>query len=151
MREYKKYKGISYFSKGEYEIAKFLDEMKIDFEYEFPIAVVDSEKTKIWYPDFYLKEYQIVIEYFGMYNHNEAYKENADYKKGVFKNCGIQFLPVYELKDNWKEYILNTIATHLDFKSKKMHKNIQILEKNKTKLSTRIKKFFKKKPSFSKK
>ena len=101
------YKNSKYHSKGEYQIAHFLKDMQIEFEYEFPIAIIDDDgKVKIWYPDFYLKEYQIVIEYFGMYNYNEAYKENAEYKKKIFKQCGIQFVPVYELDRNWQEYIL---------------------------------------------
>ena len=57
-----KFQGITYKSTGEFEIAKLLGKLDVNFEYEFPIAVVDGGKTKIWYPDFYLKEYQIVFK-----------------------------------------------------------------------------------------
>ncbi len=145
MKTYK-FKGIEYPSKGELEIAKFLTEMEIEFEHEFPIALYDYDKVKIWYPDFYLKEYQVVIEYFGMYNHNEAYRESAEHKKEVFKKCGIQFLPIYHLNKNWKEYTLKTIFSHLEQKTRMMNKNIKELEEKKQKgINNFIKKIFKKK------
>ncbi len=34
---------------------------------EMPLAIVDRGKTKIWYPDFRLPEYGMIIEYFGIY------------------------------------------------------------------------------------
>jgi len=132
MRKPYRFKGTKYQSKGEYEIAKFLNEMNIDFEYEFPIAVVDQNKAKIWYPDFYLKEYQIVIEYFGMYNHNEGYKDVTEHKKDIYKACGIQFLPIYELNTNWKEYVLRSILSHLEHKKDKMNKIVDRFYKNRT-------------------
>ena len=120
-----RFKGTTYKSTGEEEIAKFLTKMGIVFEYEFPIAVVDDDdKTKIWYPDFYLKEYQIVIEYFGMYAHNEGYRLNAEFKKKTFKNCGVQFVPIYKLNEGWEEYLLNTISTFLNYKQKAMGEKI---------------------------
>lgn len=120
MKKYR-FKGNNYLSRGEIEIAKFLDSLKVEFEYEFPIAVVDYDKPKIWYPDFYLKEYQVVVEYFGRYNHDDGYKGAADHKKQVFKDCGIQFVPIYHLKNNWQEYLLNAILTHQETKVKKMN------------------------------
>lgn len=138
------YKGTKYHSKGEYEIAKFLHEMDIEFEYEFPIAVVDQGKVKVWYPDFYLKEYQIVIEYFGMYNHNESYRESTEHKKTVFKDCGIQFLPIYELQKNWKEYTIKTILNHLEYKTYMMSQKLDKFEKGNKKFTDMIKSFIKK-------
>ena len=129
-----------YKSKGESEIAKLLKSLDIEFEYEFPIAVVDNDnKTKIWYPDFYLKEYQIVIEYFGMYEHNKQYRENTEYKKGVYKNCGIQFLPVYHIRKNWQEYILKTILAHQEMKTDKINKILAKYNKKTKSIVNRIK------------
>ncbi len=126
-----KHKGTTYRSTGEVEIAKFLDKMDIAFEYEFPIAVIDEGKTKIWYPDFYLKEYQMVIEYFGMYEHNEEYRQATEHKKDVFKNCGIQFVPIYKLSSTWQEYLLKTVLSFLDYKAKMMSKKIDKMERSK--------------------
>ena len=138
---YKTFKKIDYKSKGEYQIAKFLDSLGIEFEYEFPIAVVDSDKTKVWYPDFYLKEYQVVVEYFGMYNYNEQYKDATEHKKGVFKACGIQFVPIYHTNKNWEEYLLKSILTHQEIKAKKM-KGILDKYKDKDKKLANFKKFY---------
>lgn len=142
---YKKYKGISYQSKGEYEIAKFLTSLEIEFEYEYPIAITDYDKTKIWYPDFYLKEYQVVVEYFGMYNHNEQYKVAADHKKEVFKNCGIQFVPIYHTNKAWDEYLLKSILMHQEMKAKKMNKILDKFTKKNKSLASKFKKFIFKK------
>ena len=40
----------------------------------YPLAIMDREKVRIWYPDFRLPEYGTIIEYFGM-NGNDAYNE----------------------------------------------------------------------------
>lgn len=145
MRLYKKYKGISYKSKGEYEIAKFMDDFDLDFEYEFPIAVIDEDKTKIWYPDFYLKEYQVVVEYFGMYNHNEGYREAVEHKKKVFQECGVQFVPIYHINKNWEEYLIKAILMHQEMKAKKINKVLdKYSQKNKSFIS-KIKGLWKKK------
>ena len=61
---------------------------RIDFSYERPVAVVDGGKTKIWYPDFYLDTYHILIEYFGMDGNRESAKINA-YKRKVYKENGL--------------------------------------------------------------
>ncbi len=115
-----KFKGNEYLSKGEIEIAKFLDSLDIDFEYEFPIAIVEYDKAKLWYPDFYLKEYQIVVEYFGRYNYDDTYKGAAEHKKKVFKKCGIQFVPIYHINKSWQEYLLKAISQHQETKVKKI-------------------------------
>lgn len=140
-----KLKGIQYKSTGEYEVAKLLHEMGIDFEYEFPISVIDEDKTKIWYPDFYLKEYQVVVEYFGMYNHNEAYRDSVEHKKDVFQKCGIQFVPIYHISKNWQEYLLKSILAHQEIKAKKMNKILEKYSKKDESFVTKLKsKFFKK-------
>jgi len=140
-----KFKKENYKSKGEYEIAKFLNKYNIEFEYEFPITVVENGKTKIWYPDFYLKEYQTVIEYFGMYNYNETYKLNANFKKKTFQDCGIQFIAVYELRDKWEDYILKSMKMHQEIKLKKLYKiieNFNIGKESKLKIILKKIKFF---------
>jgi len=135
------FKGNDYLSKGEIEIAKFLDSLKIDFEYEFPIAVVEYNKSKLWYPDFYLKEYQIVLEYFGRYNYDDNYKGAADHKKTVFKKCGIQFVPIYHIKKNWQEYLLNSILTHQETKVKKINEVLENYNKKNGSFINRLKNF----------
>ncbi len=57
----------------------------------------------------------------------------------MFKDCGIQFLPIYELNKNWKEYVLKTILHHLEYKAYKMSQNLDKLEKKGSKITTIIK------------
>jgi len=135
------FKKTQYKSKGEHEIAKFLDSLKIEFEYEFPIAVIDHEKPKLWYPDFYLKEYQVVVEYFGMYNYNEGYKDAADHKKKVFQKCGIQFVPIYHITKNWQEYLLKTVLAHQEMKVKKINEVVENFKPKDKKFIKRLKSF----------
>jgi hypothetical protein len=139
------YKGTEFNSKGEYEIAQFLKEMNIEFEFEFPIAVMDDGKVKVWYPDFYLKEYQIVIEYFGMYEHNQGYRDATEHKKEIYKSCGVQFLPIYQLKGRWQEYTLTTILSHLEYKHEKMQKNVEKLKKGNSKFKSLLERLLGKK------
>jgi hypothetical protein len=139
---YKKFKGIEYKSKGEYEIAKLLHKLGFEFEYEFPIAIVDDKKPKLWYPDFYLKEYQVVVEYFGMYAHNTNYANNADHKKEVYKDCGIQFVSIYHINKKWEEYLLKSILAHQEMKAKKMKHVLENYNKSDGGKSNIIKKLY---------
>jgi len=43
-------------SRGEVQIARFLDRNKLTYRYEHPLAVLDKGKTRIWYPDFLLPD-----------------------------------------------------------------------------------------------
>ena len=98
----------------ERSIAKILNDCNIHFVYEHPLLIRekksgDSEKLRIWYPDFWLPEYSIVIEYFG--------KETADYIKGkkaklrAYKRMNIDCISVGRstIRGNLKAYLLMTI------------------------------------------
>jgi hypothetical protein len=72
-------------SNGEKAIAEILKKYNIDFVYEHPLLIKetkenDTEKLRIWYPDFWLPKYSIIIEYFGMVG-------NPDYDKGKREKC----------------------------------------------------------------
>jgi len=43
-----------YRSRGEEQIARFLERNGIAYQYEYPLAVIDQGKTRIYYPDFRL-------------------------------------------------------------------------------------------------
>ena len=78
-------------SKGEVQIARLLDRSNIAYQYEHPAAVVDSGKVRIWYPDFRLPQYGMIIEYFGV-NGKKDYDEQAKHKMCVYKQNGIEGL-----------------------------------------------------------
>ncbi len=102
-------------TKGEKAIAEILEKYNIDYEYEYPLLIKetkenDTEKLRIWYPDFWLPKYSIVIEYFGL--------ETADYLKGkkakldAYRKLDIDCISVKPstLKGDLKSYLLITIS-----------------------------------------
>ncbi len=103
-------------SKGEIKIADFLDEMGIKYLYEQGILVEDyQQKQRIWYPDFYLPEFGMYIEYFGVVNDRDyekgIHKKNAVYKKMTLDVIGIY---PYMFKENWKKYIIGSIGQKVE-------------------------------------
>jgi hypothetical protein len=100
----------AYRSKAEAQIARLLDREGIAPRYEHPLAVVDREKTRIWYPDFYLPEYGMIVEYFGM-NGDPGYSKRAKHKTEVYRKTGIEgvFLTEESFRGDWPGRILGQI------------------------------------------
>jgi len=105
-------KGISrpYKSWGEEQIARLLERNKISYQYEYPLAVHDRGKLRIYYPDFRLPEQGLIIEYFGM-NGNSDYDKQTKHKLEVYKQAGIEglFLTRDSLKGDWPTRIVSQI------------------------------------------
>lgn len=104
-----------YKSNGEKAIADILSKYNIDFVYEYPLLIKerkenDGEKLRIWYPDFWLPKYSIIIEYFGMIN-DKNYKNGKDCKVKAYKQLDIDCIPVYPktIKGDLKSYLLINI------------------------------------------
>lgn len=97
-------------SKGEIQISRFLDRSGIAYLYEYPFAVVDQGKVRIWYPDFQLPEYGIILEYFGV-NGKKSYDEQARHKIEVYGKMGLDgiFLTNASFKGDWPGRILGQI------------------------------------------
>lgn len=98
---------MNYKSKGERLIANYLEFKNIDFEYEKQIKIKDKNgMERIWYPDFYITEKEIIIEYFGMKG-DKHYDEGTIDKKRTYKKNGYKVICVYPetLKKNWKRYL----------------------------------------------
>jgi len=87
-----------------------LERNRIAYKYEYPLAVIDQGKTKIWYPDFQLPEYGMIIEYFGI-NGDPGYNKRTKHKMAVYKKAGIEglFLKSDCLKDDWPARIMGQI------------------------------------------
>ena len=102
--------GSNYKSKAEVQIARYLEKNNIKYKYEHPLAVIDRGKTRIWYPDYYLPGYGIIIEYFGV-NGDKGYNERTKHKKEVYKDSGIEgvFLDEDSLKGDWPTKITGQI------------------------------------------
>jgi hypothetical protein len=93
-----------------------LDENKI-----VRIAVVDRGKTKIWYPDFTLPEYGVIMEYFGM-NGNSSYNDQMAHKMKVYREAGINgiYLTESTLRGPWQERIIERIEQTLEGQLRKI-------------------------------
>lgn len=116
-----------YKSQGERRIAAYLKDQGIRFTYERPVAVIDGEKTKIWYADFHLDDYHILLEYLGM-NGNLRNSIVNDYKRRVYKENRYDLIEIYpeDFKRNWQERIRSGIHDTLerrlkDYTSKYRH------------------------------
>jgi len=103
-----------YKSQGEEQIARLLERNGIAFQYEYPLAVQDHGKTRLYYPDFRLPEYGLIIEYFGM-NGDPGYDARTRHKIGVYKQAGIEglFLTEESLKGDWPGRVMGRIEDTL--------------------------------------
>lgn len=113
---------MTYKSNGEKEIAEVLTKYNIDFVYEHPLLIKeqkdgDTEKLRIWYPDFWLPKYSIVIEYWGMQG-NKAYDEGKKAKLKAYKSLDIDCISVKPstIKGNLRAYLLIKIKTLINEK-----------------------------------
>jgi len=98
----------------EKQIARTLNINRIRYSYEYPVAVVDRGKVRLWYPDFWLPDYGMAIEYLGVTN-CEAYTERVQHKKDVYDAAGVScvYVDAEDMKYNWPEQILNQVRAHL--------------------------------------
>ena len=80
----------------------------LDFKYEYPLAIIDRGRTRLWYPDYALPQQGVSIEYCGV-NGNSEYDARVEHKKLVYSELGIPalFLVEEELKGCWPHKILD--------------------------------------------
>jgi hypothetical protein len=111
-----------YKSKAEIQIARLLDREDITFQYEHPLAVVDRGQTKIWYPDFSLCDYGMIMEYFGM-NGDGAYRKRAEHKLRVYRENRIEgvFLTEESFRGDWPTRVLGQIEGILQGRLDRFH------------------------------
>lgn len=85
-------------SGGERMIADYFFRNKIHYEYEKPAT--DAFNRRIARPDFYLPDYDIYVEYWGMAATKDG-KDRKEYQKGMewkmakYKEAGIRFISIY--------------------------------------------------------
>ena len=111
-----------YKSKNEIQIARFLERNGIAFQYEYPLAVRDKGKMRIWYPDFRLPELGMIVEYFGV-NGRSSYDEQVQHKLQVYKEAGIEgiFLNQASFRGDWPGRILGQIEDILKNRLDRFH------------------------------
>ena len=104
-----------YKSAGERRIANFLEAKKIAFTYEKPLAVEDDGKTRLFHPDFYLHDFNTIIEYFGI-NGSPDYEARTNRKIEIYQENHVPFIPVYpqDFTGNWQGNILGSLRSRIE-------------------------------------
>ena len=99
-------------SEGERKIAELFDRYNIKYKYEQGVLVTIDEKPKIWHADYFLPEYGIYVEYYGLAG-NQDYDKGIERKNKTYSEMGIEVIPVYpsDFSNGWQSYILNQIYT----------------------------------------
>ena len=112
----------TYKSEGERAIAEVLTKYYIDFEYEHPLLINeqkdgDTRKLRIWYPDFWLPRYSIIIEYWGKVG-DKHYDEGKKCKMEAYKKFHLDCISVNPdtIKKDLKSYLLIKIKTLINDK-----------------------------------
>ena len=102
-------------SEGERQIARLLDTCGIQYCYEHPLAVVDRGKTRLWYPDFLLPEYGIIVECVGMRG-SRAYDAQLEHKKNLYGQLRVPvvFFKSDSLRGYWPRQVLQRIEQLLE-------------------------------------
>ena len=104
-----------YKSMGERKIGNYLHNRKINFTYERPVAVEYQGKTKLFYPDFFLDDYHILIEYLGMNGNPQKAKLN-NYKRRAYKENRYDVIEIYpkDFRGDWEKIIEREIYDTLE-------------------------------------
>ena len=89
----------AYRSEAEVQIARLLDCERIALRYEYPLAVMARERTRIWYPDFYRPEYGMMVEYCGR-NDDPGDRERVEDKREFYRETGTD--GVFRNKDSFQ-------------------------------------------------
>ncbi len=98
--------GVEVRSRAEERIAEYFNSIGLRFQYEKEIETgiwIFTEKVSC--PDFYLPDYDVYVEYWGMVNVDNNYDRNKyqrsmKYKMARYHNLGIKFISIYP--DNLK-------------------------------------------------
>ena len=108
-------------SVGESIISEILQKYSIRFKYEKQVCVEqkkenDSEKDRLWYPDFYLEDQNMIIEYAGITD--ESYLEGLKERKKTYEKMGLKVIVIYgsdvfdgnrKKRPDFEEYLLDQI------------------------------------------
>ena len=99
-----------YKSEGERQIAGLLDRVGIAYRYEYPLAMVDRGKVRIWYPDFQLPEYGMVVECVGMRG-DRRYNAQLEHKRRAYAEMGIPvvFVTPESFRGYWPRRVMGSI------------------------------------------
>jgi hypothetical protein len=98
-------------SEGERRIADFLEKNSVKYNYEQGVLVnFPYDKPRLWYPDFYLPEFGVYIEYYGLVG-RQNYDRGIKIKEAVYSKMGLDVIPVYPwtFADDWGGYLMKEL------------------------------------------
>jgi hypothetical protein len=102
--------GETFRSRGETQIARCLEHYAIPYLYEQPLAVLDEGKVRLYYPDFQLSGYGMLIEYCGVVG-SDAYSRMIRKKQRVYEAGGLDCLFWFpeDFHGDWNRRLLDGI------------------------------------------
>lgn len=118
-----------YRSAGERILAEVFKEGGYNFTYEPRMYVEekrdnDSDKGRLWYPDFLLEDFGIIVEYVGLVD-DKDYMKGIEHKRKVYEDNGIKVVYItyadlfvkkdkIKLRKDYREIIKSKITEVLD-------------------------------------
>jgi hypothetical protein len=83
-------------SKGEKKIADYFEESGIRYQYEIEARSRNSGHWRLFAkPDFYLPEYDLYVEFWGLAGTSEKYDNNIKEKAAKYHDNGIRFVSIF--------------------------------------------------------
>jgi hypothetical protein len=101
----KEYNGIKYQGTYELDFLKFCEKMNLEILKHKSIKYYQNSKQKIYFPDFYLPKYNLIIEIKSSYYYKKEEEKNI-LKEKYTKEFGLNFLFIIDKNYN---YLLNLI------------------------------------------
>jgi len=97
-RKYETLSGTNVRNRSEKRIADFLHKKSITFEYEKRLWL----NNKVYYPDFFLPDFNIYIEFFG-WSHIPTYQDKVNEKKSVYRENNVRCIYLYHKGSKYLE------------------------------------------------
>lgn len=82
-------------SEGEEFLKDFFESEYIEYNSQVEIRNLADDICSYRVADFYLPEYKVIVEFFGMYNTNEVKKKEYNQKKSIYINNSVPCLYFY--------------------------------------------------------
>ncbi len=103
-------------------MARMLRRHGIRYRYEQPLAVVDRDKVRIWYPDLWLPDHAVAVDYAGLMDRPD-YARGMAYRHRVYHENGISHVVVQpdDMTGFWPLKILDRIASEAEARLAKVH------------------------------
>ena len=94
-------------TKSEHRVADYLTKHNIKWDYERPVFIFDEgERSRTWYPDFYLSDIGLYLEVCGADRGNEYNRREKIYRKNKIP---IVFVHTYKQSEKWQYFLKQSI------------------------------------------